>query len=332
MMGQTSGPVVLQSAALRVTVNPRVGGTITQVEHKALGLSVLGRVPWKTIDAPLEPPAAPNEPVWLTRYTGGWPLLFPNGGDACDFAGTFHGFHGEGSISPWEAKGDRSRLQLARQFSTVPVRMRREISVEGDLVTVHESVVSEAAAPIQVMWGHHPTFGTDLLEGAIEIRSGARNVTVDGGYDPPANPLQPGAVARWPIVPGKAGPFDLGHPPRGPMAALCFLSDFDSPWISIRRMDDAIAVALSWDATVFPYAWLWFELGGTADAPWNGKTRLIGLEPNSTCSANGLADAQRRGGRLLTLQPGVEMTATIHLQVFKPKGAVQNGSLAGRAV
>jgi hypothetical protein len=322
MTAQMSGPVVLQSAALRVTVNPRVGGTITQIEHKALRLSVLGRVPWQTVDAPLDPPAAPNEPVWLTRYTGGWPLLFPNGGDACEFAGTFHGFHGEASISPWEASSDRSKIRLTRRFSTVPVRMRRDISVEGDLVTVHESAVSEGAQPIQVMWGHHPTFGSDLLDGAFEIRAGARTVTVDQGYDPPANPLQPGSAARWPIVPGKNGPFDLSRPPRGPMAALCFLSDFDSPWISIRRMDDAIAVALSWDATVFPYAWLWYELGATPDAPWNAKTRLIGLEPNSTASANGLADAQRRGGRLLTLHPGVEMSATVNLQVFKPNGAV----------
>jgi hypothetical protein len=70
MTAQMSGPVVLQSAALRVTVNPRVGGTITQVQHKVLGLSVLGRVPWQTVDAPLDPPAAPSEPVWLTRNGG----------------------------------------------------------------------------------------------------------------------------------------------------------------------------------------------------------------------------------------------------------------------
>lgn len=314
--------VVLESDALRVTVNPRVGGTITKVEHKELGLSVLGTTPWDAVDEPLEPAAVQDESIWLTRYTGGWPLLFPNGGDACTFAGACHGFHGEASISSWDAKVDGARIQLSRRFTTVPVHMRREISVEGDVVAVRESAISEGTQPIQVMWGHHPTFGSDLLDGDFEIGSGARTVTVDAGYDPAANPLQPGAAARWPMVPGKAGGFDLGHPPRGRMAALCFLSDFDSPWISIRRMDDAIAVALSWDGTAFPYAWLWYELGGTAEAPWNGKTRLIGLEPNSTCSASGLADAQRRGGRLLTLQPGIEMTATIQLQVFEPTGAV----------
>jgi hypothetical protein len=116
------------------------------------------------------------------------------------------------------------------------------------------------------------------------------------------------------------------------MAALCFLSDFESPWISIRRMDDAVATALSWDATVFPFAWLWYELGGTPDGPWFNRARLIGLEPNSTCSANGLADAQRRGGRLLTLQPGMEMQASIRLHVFKPNGEVAGIGADGRGI
>ena len=41
------GLVVLESEALRVTVNPQVGGTITAVEHKGLGASVLGTTPWE---------------------------------------------------------------------------------------------------------------------------------------------------------------------------------------------------------------------------------------------------------------------------------------------
>lgn len=324
--------VPLESEALRVTINPRVGGTITKVVHKAAGFSVLGTTPWDTIDEPLEPTAARDEPTWLTRYTGGWPLLFPNGGDACEFAGTFHGFHGEASISPWEASVAGARMILNRRFFTVPVRMQREIAVEDDLIVVRERAILEGDRPIQVMWGHHPTFGDDLLDGAFEIRSGARTVMTDKAYDPPTNPLQPGVTGNWPQVKGKAGAFDLGRPPSGPMAALCFLSDFESPWISIRRMDDAVAAVLSWDATVFPYAWLWYELGGTPDGPWFSRARLIGLEPNSTCSANGLADAQRRGGRLLTLQPGVEMQASIRLHVFKPKGEVAGVGADGRAI
>lgn len=327
--------VVLENDVLRVTINPRVGGTITAIRHKSTNLSVLGTVPWEPVDAPLESFAAPDEPAWLTRYTGGWPLLFPNGGDACTFEGVHHGFHGEASISPWEAEARTSDIRLTRRFQSVPVRMQRDISLDGDLVIVRERVQMDGNQPLKAMWGHHPTFGSDLLDGAFEIRTGARTIAVDRGYDPPANPLLPGAVGHWPMVQGKAGMVDFSRPGQGPtagtMAALAFLRDFDFPWISIRRLDDAIAVALSWDAAVFPYAWLWCEFGGTADAPWNGRARLIGLEPNSTCSANGLADAERRGERLLILQPGATLSATIRLQVFKPNGAVRGVDAEGRA-
>ena len=314
--------VVLESAALRVTVRPQVGGTITTIRHKASGLSVLGTVPWQPVEDPLDSGAAPDEPTWLTRYTGGWPLLFPNGGDACTVDGVFHGFHGEASISPWHETHDGSTITLERRMKTVPVHMRRTIAVEGDVVRVRETAVNEGAAPVAVMWGHHPTFGSDLLDGEIEITTGARTVTVDAGYDPPANPLRPGAIGRWPMVQGKNGAVDLRRPMRagaeGRMASLAYLEDFGSAWIALRRLDDAIAVILSWDAAVFPAAWLWLELAGTPDAPWNGQARLIGLEPNTTPLAYGLAETRRRGARLLTLEPAVPVDGEVQLRVLSP--------------
>jgi len=322
--------VMLQSDALRVMVNPDVGGTITQIVHRGLDMSVLGVVPWEIVDTPLDPVSVTDERIWLSRYTGGWPLLFPNGGDACTFAGRFHGFHGEASITPWECKAQEGRANLTRRFSSIPVRMQRDLHIADDVLTVFESVKSEAEQDIKVMWGHHPSFGSDLLAGDITIETGARTVTADAGYDPPANPLKPGAVGKWPMVDGKSGPFDLGNPPKGPMAALAYLSDFESSWVAIRRLDNSIAVALSWDAD-FPCAWLWYELGGTLEPPWNGRTRLIGLEPNTTCLAYGLAEAQRRGARLLTLKPGAEVHATVRLHVFKPRWAITGIDKDGRA-
>ena len=330
-----SGDIFLESDLLRVAVRPQVGGTITTIEHRQLGLSVLGEVPWETVDAPLEPSTVTDEPIWLTRYTGGWPLLFPNGGNACTFEGVFHGFHGEASITPWKVDAGKSAVQLTRKFSTVPVRMRREISVDRDLVTIRETAEVEGDDPVTVMWGHHPTFGSDLLAEDFEIQSGGRTVTVDQDYDPPANPLRPGAAGPWPMIQGKSGPVDLrrplNHAVGGRMAAQAYLHDFETPWLSIRRLDDAIAVALSWDSSIFPCAWLWFELGGTASAPWSGRTRLIGLEPNSTELGYGLAEARRRGARLLTLPPRAPIHAMIRLHVFKPAGPVQGVFADGRA-
>lgn len=330
-----SKDVVLESASLRVRVRPCVGGTITSILHKPTGLSVLGTVPWEAVDAPLDSGAAPDEPVWLTRYTGGWPLLFPNGGNACSVDGVFHGFHGEASISPWEAEASGSSVRLSRRFTSVPVRMWREISLDDDLLTIRESVELEGHEPATVMWGHHPTFGSDLLAGAFEIQSGARSVIIDEEYDPPSNPLRPGATGAWPMVPGKDRTIDLRRPlagsPEAGMAALAYLYDFESPWISIRRLDNAVAATLSWDSSIFPCLWYWIELGGTPDAPWSGRARLIGLEPSTTRLAYGLAEAKRRDAGVLTLDAGSVHSAVIRLHVHKPLGAVHGISSDGRA-
>ena len=201
--------------------------------------------------------------------------------------------------------------------------------IDGDLLVVNERLHMRGPHPIDVMWGHHPTFGSDLLAGSVEITTGGGEVTVDETYDPPANPLSPGATGTWPMIEGKTGPFDLGHP-SSTMAALAYLHDFQEPWIAMRRTDDTIGVALSWDGKQFPCAWLWYELGGTRDAPWFGRASLIGLEPNTTMPANGLATAKSRGASLLRLKPDEEISTSLRLQVFKPRGPVTSVDAGGR--
>ena len=326
-----SSTISIASKDLRVTVNPQVGGTITSIAHLGLGLSILGSVPWDPVDAPIESFGARDEAEWLTRYGGGWPLLFPNGGDACIVDEVFHGFHGEASIAPWTVTASAESISLVRRFLTVPVEMHREFSVEGDMLVIRERLRMSGQHPIDVMWGHHPTFGSDLLAGPVEITAGTRHVTVDDTYDPAANPLLPGVAGTWPIVAGKTGPVDLSRP-TGTMAAMVYLHDFEEAWIAMRRTDNAIAVVLSWDAACFPCAWLWYELGGTPEAPWHGRGRVIGLEPNSTRPGMGLANAKLRGSTLLRLHPGEEISTTLRLHVFRPSGAITAVDSSGRAV
>jgi hypothetical protein len=328
-----SALVLLENEQLRIIVDPMVGGTIRSVEHRGLGLSVLGKVPWKPETTPLDPATVKDERLWLSRYSGGWPILFPNGGDACTFHGVFHGFHGEASVAPWDMQMDDRAILLRRRFQAVPVEMEREITLDGDVLLIRETARVVGSGPATVMWGHHPSFGSDLLDGPVEIQSNARGFMSDDHYDAPANPLRPGGKGRWPMVPSKSknALFDLSRP-REPLSAMTCLADFTEAWVTIRRLDDAVGVALSWDETVFPYAWLWFELGGLNEEPWLGKTRLIGVEPNTTWPANGLAEAEERGGRLLTLVPGKDVTAQVRLQVFKPSGAVRGVNPDGRVM
>lgn len=325
--------IFLESTELQVAVTPQVGGSITRITVKDSGLDVLGEVPWPVTDEPIAGGAARHEPEFLTRYSGGWPLLFPNAGDACDFDGQFHGFHGEGAVTSWEIVSKTAdRIVLSRRFDIVPVTMRRDIRLEGDLLIMSEQVRMAGERPIEVMWGHHPTLGSDLLAGPIEITSSARKARVCTSHDLAANPLALGAEGEWPVVPGKTGPFDLSRPVE-PMASLAYLTDFDGDaWIAVRRRDDQVAVALSWGERIFPCAWLWYELAGNPDEPWLNRTRLIGIEPNTTWPAWGLAKAKQAGGALLRLAPGDELATTLRFQAFTPTGSITGLGKDGRAL
>lgn len=326
------GCVLIESDRVQAVVDPRVGGTILSVRHRDLGKSVLGCCPWDPLPYPPPAVAAPDEMAWLAHYDGGWPLLFPNGGDACAFEGAVHGFHGEASVAPWTVvDADATAIRLSRRFFTVPVEMHRQLTITGEVLTLRETVRMLGRKPMRVMWAHHPTFGADLLDGDFEIQTAARSVTADEGYDPPANPLRPGATAAWPSVPGKGGAYDLSRP-TGTVAAMAYLHDFAAPWVAIRRLDGTIGAALSWDQRLFPCAWLWLELGGTQEPPWYGRARLIGVEPSTSWPGTGLADIARRGGPLLTLEPGAEISTEVRLHVFKPPGPVRSVDGSGRAL
>ena len=324
-------PVVLESGSLRAVVDPLIGGTILSLTHTGLGASVLGRVPWDAVRVPYVSTSPADELAWLASYASGWPLLFPNGGAGCTFEGVQHGFHGEASVAPWRIETRDDVVHLDRRFFTVPMTMERALAIEGDVLVVDESVRMEGASPKRVLWTHHPTFGADLLASDFVIETSAASVTVDDTYDPPANPLRPGGTGPWPTVPGKTGPFDLSRP-RAPAASVAYLSDFDRPWVALRRLDGLIGAALSWDATLFPYAWLWYELAGNFEAPWHGRAHLIGVEPSTSWPATGLADIARRGGPLLTLAPGDVVRTTLRLHVFEPQGPVRGVDAGGRAI
>ena len=309
--------VQLENKFIRAIITPNSGGAVTMIEHVPTGLSILGNVPWTVKARPPEYSPARTEAEWLPGYSGGWELLFPNAGDSCEFAGVTHGFHGEGSVSAWQIDGNDGNLVLRRRFVSLPFLMVRKFTLEGDTLFLTEELTSHSHEPVDVMWGQHPTFGRDMLASPFEITSSARQVVVDHAYDPPGNPLRPGSRGQWPMVEGKTGAINLSQP-SSPSAALAYLLEFDDAWVGVRRLDNAIAAHLSWDSQIFPCMWLWIECEGTQDPPWCGKTRLLGLEPNSTWPARGLNLAHKAGGTLLRILPGQVISHTMCLRVYVP--------------
>jgi hypothetical protein len=298
--------LTLESATLRATVTPRVGGMITSVRHLPTGTELLARAPWPTLTDPLD--HAEDEATWLTRFPGGWPVMFPNAGDACTVDGVAHGFHGEGSAAEWEASGDRHSITLTRRFRSVPVTMTRHLRLEGDRLDLAETVAAQG--PATVAWGQHVTL--DPGPPGARLETSAARLAACATYDPPANPLSPGAEAAWPILPGKRGPVDLSRPPEGAALLACLMDLGPAPWAALTRAD-GLTLRLDWTADPWPFAWVWVETGGSTGPPWNGQARMLGIEPCSTWPATGLGPARAAGGPVITLRAGQTRDARLTL-------------------
>jgi hypothetical protein len=307
-----TAPEILENGLVRAVVTPGLGGTVTALRHLASGIEVLARVPWTPRAAPLA--FAASEEAWLQTFAGGWPLMFPNAGDACRDGAVSHGFHGEGSVSPWSAAREGGALVLERRFVAVPVTMTRRLWLEDHRLIVAETV--QADGPCAVVWGQHVTFGGDLLAGPVRLATSAGRLAACATYDPAASPLLPGGTGDWPVLPGKAGPVDLSAPTDGVAALACLQELGPAPWAELRTGDGRMAVRLDWSADPWPLAWLWIETGGSLQPPWFGKGRMIAIEPCTTWPATGLAAARAAGGPILTLAPGEIRHARISLSLL----------------
>lgn len=305
--------VILDNGTLRATITPDLGGTITAVCHLPTGAELLALSPWETTTTPLD--FAPDEATWLTRFSGGWPVMFPNAGDACEDHAVRHGFHGEASVSPWDPREVSGGLALSRRFAAVPITMTRHIRLDGNRLNLTETV--SADAPCSVAWGQHVTFGRDLLAGPTTLDTSAMRLTACAHFTPPASPLVPGETGAWPHLPGRRGPVDVSHPPEDAALLACLADLGPSPWASLTG-SGGLCARLDWAADPWPLAWLWVETGGSTDPPWNGRARMIAIEPCTTWPATGLAAARAAGGPFLTLAAGETRHARITLTVLNP--------------
>jgi galactose mutarotase-like enzyme len=328
---QTDPIIHLRSDILAITITPGKGGDITSIRHLPTDQETLWQTPWGGRPGGYMLPGSDTTEAWLQGYSGGWQLLLPNGGDACEHDGVRHAFHGEAALAPWEWTTDGDGVQLRLAFFTLPLVMRRSLSLDGDLLTIEEELTNDGAGPVELVWGHHPGFGGALLAGPARLTCGARRVTVDDRPDARGNALLPGSESAWPLARSADGrEIDLRTPLEG-RHGMAYLGDFAGGWAALTRVDGAIGVALSWDAALFPTAWLWQELGASEGSPWFGRARVVGIEPCTSWPGHGLAQIAARTGTQLRLAPGERRATTLRLHVFTGLGEVI-GTREGRAL
>lgn len=307
-------PLTLANEQLHVDIDPGRGADILQITDAATGVGILASTPWRSRadsirDGAMAPTAVDSTSRWLEQYRGGWQTLCPSAGPPRTVDGVQTGFHGEASVSAWNveaADGDRARLSL--DLFSLPVRIEREVRVEGSSFVQSDVLTNLGDRPIVIDYVSHPAFGGAFLDGNCRVDTDATSFTAD-----PDEHRSSAGSSREPM---RTDGRELRRvPPPGESArTFGWLSGFDAGWYTITNDDLGLAVRVEWDARVLPHAWFWQELNGSAGHPWFGRARIMAIEPSSTTTSGPERAAS------LTLEPSVPLPIAITLRLSTEPG------------
>ena len=258
---------------------------------------------------------------------GGWFLMLPNGPEPCEHRGTLYGQHGEATFASWtvDVISDRADCVIVR-FTTrlrrTPVAVERVVTLRGHSATLvmDEAIRNESSQSIEVLWGHHPTFGAPFIEPGcrIDLPGG------DAGTAPtlPADAgLMPGQHGAWPHLRGTDGSvIDLSVVPAGPIHDFIRLDRLADGWFAVRNPKRRVGIAVRWDQQLFPMLGCWRLLNGGPDYPWYGRYFALALEPSSDLPSLTAAIAK---GTAISLDGGGSRATRLEATLFNSIGKVQ---------
>ena len=316
--------VSLENAHLRLLIAADKGADIVELLYKPLDVECLWQSRLGLRPAEHVRPSTPlASGPFREQFAGGWYVMLPNGPEPCTHRGAAFGFHGEAtlltsSVMVERDEPDEIRVRFEMQLVRMPLRLTRTITLLDGSTTIEidERVTNEAAQTIEVLWGHHPTFGWPLVDEGTRIYLPACTAGVSA--TPPAGSrLAPDQVSSWPRLRGVDGAtIDLSVVPGTEVASHDFvrLDDLADGWFAIVNPRRRVGLALRWDPSLFRTLGYWQIWGGAPDYPWYGQPYLLALEP--ACDLPSLAAAHARG-TAVTIEGGASITTRLEATLFE---------------
>jgi hypothetical protein len=306
--------IELASASLRVVVDADHGGQIVFVGRPG-GRNTLFHDDWQSPTPADESTHYGSDSLdWLSRYRGGWQVMFPNAGAECTADGITHPVHGEVTAVPAEVVQASGDVVLLRSTTRLGLRLDRRISITAGrpALLVEETVLNDSDRTVSYVWGHHPAIAATPGT-LIDLPAGP--VHVDDAFEDPDADLEPGAVSTWPytiLCDGRGT--SLARVPAGPVERVCSLPDRPEGWAAVRDPGIGRGVGLAWDLEAFPHLWLWEQMNG-GRFPFHARAQLVGIEPVSCWPGDGLARAIERG-QARTIGPKETVTGWVTMALF----------------
>jgi galactose mutarotase-like enzyme len=275
----------LANGQLEVVIDPGFGAEVRSLQP-AGGPELLFQAPWKRA----EPPAGEaDEVAWTGVWRGGWQLLFPNAGEACEAAGRRHGFHGAASLAWWRverAETDRAELSWTDAGG---LAVHRSFALDEARLRVQTAVRNTRPVELPFVLVEHLIFGEPLARAgsSIEMPGATLQPLADDGS------LLPGSTGTaWPFANLDGRVEDWSRGAESPSSRFGSVSAIPARRARVASPNLDHAIEVHWSETL-PYLWFWEERGG-AGAPLE-QVSCLGLEPATVPTSQGLATGLERG-------------------------------------
>ncbi len=217
--------------------------------------------------------------------------------------------HGEAASMEWNVisgecadhSGNHSAsLAMEILLPVYRLHFRREIFLPVDAFTVRiaEVVTNRSDDEVAFQWVEHAAFGEPFFTSgdASLFVSGTRGLTWPAGYEG-HEILCNDTEFRWPYAPSTHGePVDLSRPfvrdGSGFVAAVLTDANREDAFVAVHNRRHELVAGYSFDRALFPWIALWEENRARESAPWNGRTRVRGVEFGTSPMPLGLDHAR----------------------------------------
>ena len=334
--------VVLENELLRVVVLVDKGADIYQLVHKPTDVGFLWRSPWGVRDPRrFMPTSGSPGSLWLDVYEGGWQTVLPAGGWASHYGDAEMGLHAEVNTMPWdcvitEDTPERASIRCSVRTYRTPFFFEKTLTLSSNsaVLEINEGLVNEGEEPAHCVWGQHVALGAPFLSEDCVIDLPGGTVTNHPVEHHPNNRLKPGAQGAWPLTEGRNGEtVDLSKvPPKSVRAYdLSYVTDMPEGWYAVTNRRSGVGFGLVYPTEVFPCLWYWQSFGGGFGYPWYGRTYNVGLEPFTSSTGAGIADAIEKGAALI-LAPGQRVETRLKAVAYDGASGVERIKVDGSVV
>jgi hypothetical protein len=313
------------------------GGHIASFRFVGRGPNLLFETPWTTID-----PQTFQEGRDASIYGSGPSGRFFSGFTGHTTAVGYYGLpsksearaglpeHGEVASSLWRvvkmSGGSAAKVSMEAKAQISGLRLHREIELRRgeSFARISESVSNDRKTENFFQWVQRATFGEPLLAPKVSVVTvpGFRGRTSERSYDG-KDLLAKNQQFRWPVAASAhGGSCDLRQAfhqeGRGYEAAVLLDTTRDTGFISVFNPELRIAAGYSFPTKNFPWIAMWEENRTRTAIPWNGTTRVRGIEFGNSPFSTGLAQAIFDGPLFETpvvagLDAGASVTAEYRL-------------------